>query len=238
MVEGERVTGPNLDYSLGDESRNSTVIQPDIGDHHIALRFSSQVKNPMQGFAFGRSPSCCDIYLQDDPRRRLSKVHFRIYLNESGVLMLEDMSTNGTIVDRVLLKMKDSSTKMKRTLSSGSKIEILMDEPSRDIMFLVRIPIRDGPCEEAYQRKLETYLAARALDAVNADETTLARLRRQVGDFAFPSSHKPCRIVLTLSGSSRWTSSGLPPLPGRGMVRTSTILFVRLARVLSPRYIK
>jgi hypothetical protein len=172
MVGREDVDGLNLDYSLEDESRNFAAMQTDVGEHHIALRFSSRVKDPLRGFTFGRSPSCCDICLQNDPNRRLSKVHFRIFLNKWGVLMLEDLSTNGTVVDQVLLKKKDGPTgETMRTLGSGSKIKILMHEPGRDIVFLVRIPVRDGPCEEAYQRNVNAYLADQARLAVDANET-------------------------------------------------------------------
>jgi hypothetical protein len=172
MVGREDVDDLKLDYSLEDDSRNFPGIQSDVGEHHIALRFSSQVKDPSLGFTFGRNPGCCDICLKDDPNRRLSKVHFRIYLNEHGVLMLEDMSTNGTVVDQVLLKKKDGPRgETMRTLESGSKIKILMHQPGRDIVFLVRIPIRDGPCGEEYKRNLDAYLANQALLDVDANET-------------------------------------------------------------------
>jgi hypothetical protein len=171
MVGRDDVDGLELDYSLEDDSRNFAGLHSDIGEHHIALRFSSQVKDPMQGFTFGRHANCCDICLQNDPNRRLSKIHFRIYMNEWAVLMLEDMSTNGTVVDSVLLKKKDSpATETRRTLESGSKIKILMHEPGRDIVFLVRIPNREGDCEEAFKRNLDAYLA-RAQLAVDANAT-------------------------------------------------------------------
>ncbi|KAK4128376.1 Pkinase-domain-containing protein [Parathielavia appendiculata] len=164
MVGREDVDDLRLDYTREDESRNFPGIHSDVGENHIALRFSSQVKDPSQGFTFGRHPAFCDICLQNDPHRRLSKVHFRIYLNEHGVLMLEDMSTNGTVVDEVLLKKKDNPrSETMRTLESGSKIKILMHQAALDIVFLVRIPIRDGPCEEEYKRNLDAYLANQAL---------------------------------------------------------------------------
>jgi hypothetical protein len=71
------------------------------------------------------------------------------------VLMLEDKSTNGTVVDECLLKGKAKNhTKNKRTLSSGSRIAILMHERISDLVFLVRIPRRDGEYAEAYQNNL------------------------------------------------------------------------------------
>ncbi len=70
----------------------------------------------------------------DDPYRRLSNIHFRIYLNQYGVLMLEDQSTNGTVVDDNLLKAKSNTTsETRRTLNSGSKIAILMHNRPADL---------------------------------------------------------------------------------------------------------
>lgn len=161
-----------MDYTREDDVRNFGGVQSDVGEHHIALRFSSQVKDPSQGFTFGRHPNCSDVCLRNDPNRRLSKIHFRIYVNQWTVLMLEDKSTNGTIVDEVLLKKNDGSkAETMRSLVSGSKIKILMHEPGRDIIFLVRIPIRDGPCEEAYKRNLNAYLAEQTQPAYDANET-------------------------------------------------------------------
>ncbi|KAL2122549.1 hypothetical protein VTJ04DRAFT_3004 [Mycothermus thermophilus] len=160
MVGRDDVDGIPLNYHLEDDSRNFTGLRSDVGEHHIALRFSSDVKDPSLGFTFGRHPQFADICLRNDPNRRLSKIHFRIYLNEWGVLMLEDMSTNGTVVDDVLLWKKDpKSPESRRTLESGSKIKILMHEPSGDFVFLVRIPNREGECAEAFKRNLDAYLA-------------------------------------------------------------------------------
>ncbi len=172
-VGRDDVDGLELDYSLEDDSRHFAGVHGDVGEHHIALRFSSQVKDPVAGFTFGRSVGLCDICLHNDPNRRLSKIHFRIYLNEWGVLMLEDMSTNGTVVDQILLKKKDGPAgEVKRTLESGSKIKILMHEPGRDIVFLVRIPIREGAHEEMYKRNLQNYQARRTnLAAVDVNRT-------------------------------------------------------------------
>ncbi|KXX79601.1 Serine/threonine-protein kinase RAD53 [Madurella mycetomatis] len=171
MVGRDDVDGLDLDYQLEDDARNFAL--PDVGEHHIALRFSAQVKDPGQGFTFGRNPNRCDICLKkNDPNRRLSNVHFRIYLNEWAVLMLEDQSTNGTVVDETLLKLRaNPPAETRRTLSSGSKIKILGPDPSHDLIFMVRIPLRDGQYHEAYQRNLDTYMANRAQPVVDANET-------------------------------------------------------------------
>ncbi|KAK4144693.1 uncharacterized protein C8A04DRAFT_27631 [Dichotomopilus funicola] len=171
-VGREDVDGLRVDYTREDDVRNFGGVQSDVGEHHIALRFSSQVKDPSQGFTFGRHPNCCDVCLQNDPHRRLSKIHFRIYVNEWTVLMLEDKSTNGTVVDEVLLKKNgDPRAETMRSLESGSKIKILMHQPGRDIVFLVRIPIREGPAEEAYKRNLDAYLAEQTQPVYDANET-------------------------------------------------------------------
>lgn len=178
----------DVDYQLEDDQRHLRI-QPDVGEHHIALRFSSQVKSPLHGFTFGRNQKGCDIVFKNDPYRRLSNVHFRIYLNQWGVLMLEDMSTNGTIVDEVLLKKKE-----KRTLSSGSRIKILMFKESRDLEFMVRIPLRDGPCQEEYDCNLRAHLANRArLFEEENNKTIVPEPGGHVGRFspALPTEHSP-----------------------------------------------
>ena len=71
----------------------------------IALRLSSKVKDPCLGFAFGRNPQRCDLLLGDlHEHKHISNMHFRIFLNDEGVIMLEDTSTNGTVVENIILK--------------------------------------------------------------------------------------------------------------------------------------
>ncbi|KAK0737630.1 hypothetical protein B0T21DRAFT_286426 [Apiosordaria backusii] len=143
-----------------------------VGEHHVALRFSAEIKNAVNGFTFGRNENRCDIVFEDDPMRRLSNSHFRIYLNEHGVLMLEDMSTNGTVVDEQLLRRKgDPPLDVKRTLRSGSNIKILMHDESRDLKFRVWIPIRQGFSNEAYKQNLRTYISNRAALTVDVNAT-------------------------------------------------------------------
>ncbi|EAQ85497.1 hypothetical protein CHGG_09511 [Chaetomium globosum CBS 148.51] len=179
-----------VDRADVDASRNFAGVESGAGEHCIALRFSSQVKNPVQGFTFGRNESRCDICLRLDPHRRISQVHVRIYLSESGDLMLEDTSTNGTVVDQSLLKQKHSSVGAKTTLSNGSKITILMHEPRRDIVFLVQIPTRDGSCQATYERNLRHYLAGRARNAADTSETVMPRPGEQMDIFKPGSSSR------------------------------------------------
>lgn len=133
-----------------------------IGDHALVLRLSSTLKNPSLGFAFGRNQSRCDICFTNDPGRRLSNIHFRIYVNDHGTVLLEDQSTNGTVVDAKLLRKradpKPGALPPRRTLQSGSTIKVVMHEHSCDLTFLVRIPRREGDLEEAYLRNVAAYV--------------------------------------------------------------------------------
>jgi len=204
MVTRDDADKIDMDYEQEDNAENFTLVQQDVGEHHIALRFSAQVKNPLAGFTFGRNPSRCDICLENDPHRRLSNIHFRIYLNEHAILMLEDQSTNGTIVDDNLLKAKTSPPiSTKRTLVSGSKVKILMHQDANDIVFLVRVPLREGRHYAAYRRKLQAYMDRQTVLLDNVNKTIVPG----------PGGH--VRIVLShtsteLTSPTRWISSKHP----------------------------
>ncbi|RYP09221.1 hypothetical protein DL764_001407 [Monosporascus ibericus] len=157
-----RYTADNIDSDLylEDDARNFGRTRG-VGDHAIVLRLSASVKDPAMGFTFGRNPSRCDIAFTKDQARRLSNVHFRIFVNEHGSVMLEDQSTNGTVVDGQLLRKSDRERHNRaptRTLESGSTIKIIMVQSAKDLLFLVRIPRRDGETEALYTQNLETYL--------------------------------------------------------------------------------
>jgi hypothetical protein len=125
----------------------------------IALRFSAleKLKDPLQGFVFGRNANRCDIPFIHDPKRRLSNIQFRIYYNQHRVLMVQDVSTNGTIVDG--LHLKGSHNRTMRTLNNGSTVRMLMHLGKSDLDFVVRIPRREGEYEQAYRDKLAGYMA-------------------------------------------------------------------------------
>ncbi len=175
MVGREEAENVDLDYSLEDYAGNFGLGPHGVEEHAIALKLSASIKNPLQGFTFGRNRNRCDITFVEDPYKRLSNVHFRIFINEYGVLMLEDQSTNGTVVDEMLLKSraKQKSPAM-RTLSSGSKISILMHKDSSDLVFLVRVPRRDGEYESAYRKNLGAYLKKLQAIAEREGETISA----------------------------------------------------------------
>ncbi|KAI1386996.1 uncharacterized protein F4822DRAFT_411856 [Hypoxylon trugodes] len=137
-----------------------------IGDHALVIKLSSALKQPALGFTFGRNQNRCDIRFVHDPNRRLSNIHFRIFVNKYGTVMIEDQSTNGTVVDQKLLRKRNDATK--RTLESGSTIKIVMHQSTDDLVFLVRIPRRYEGHDIAYRRKLITYLRrTRQVDDVN-----------------------------------------------------------------------
>ena len=126
----------------------------------LVLRLSAKLKDPLGGFHFGRNRHRCDFLIgQDEESRRISNIHFRIYMNEHNVLMLEDQSTNGTAVDGVLLrgKEKENGHDYRHTLENGTVIVLTMIKPEIDYRFTVRIPRRELESETAYQQNLATH---------------------------------------------------------------------------------
>ncbi|KAK5129142.1 hypothetical protein LTR08_003807 [Meristemomyces frigidus] len=141
----------------------------------LALRFSADVINPSLGFVFGRNARVCDIVLATDTYKRVSNVHFSIFMNDSGVLMVRDMSTNGTMVDEVILKGKIAHEPQTWMLKGGSIIQILSPKPEEIVKFIVRIPSREGHFEE-YQSRFETYQGRVAIaEAAMPKETNVAK---------------------------------------------------------------
>ena len=134
-------------------------------DLDLALRFSANVVRPYMGFVFGRSVQYCDIVLDTDTVKRISNVHFRIFANNSGVLMLEDVSTNGTMVDDVVLRGKTGNRT--RMLTGGSIIQIVSPKAEEHIKFIVRIPNRDGVVDE-YQQNMDRMLKRMAIAEAEA----------------------------------------------------------------------
>ena len=130
----------------------------------IALRMSSRIFNPCLGFVFGRNARRCDLLLSTDQVMKLSNCHFRIFVNRNGILMLEDTSTNGTLVDKVLLcsergKNKFGNPDSQRTLNNGAIIELptIAGVAEEAIRFIVRFPSREHQ-QEQYSQRLAAYL--------------------------------------------------------------------------------
>lgn len=150
-------------------TEDDVMFDPEVNKKHreFALRISSEVRVPTDGFRFGRSKQYCDIVLTPNENDALiSKVHFKIYVNSQGSLMLEDLSTNGTVVDDAHLKcrrhVKTILQKRPATIAlKNGSIICVVGEPSRtEIKFMVRIPNR-GDHEDVYEDNLRKYLAAR-----------------------------------------------------------------------------
>lgn len=125
----------------------------------LVLRMSSvrRLKFKQLGFIFGRNPNSADIVFGQDSGKRISNQHFRIYLNTDGILMIEDMSTNGTIVDDGLLKCKDPRFHKIRMLNSGSIICIQNANDAEMIKFIVRIPSRVS-YKERFHENLRNFI--------------------------------------------------------------------------------
>ena len=123
----------------------------------LALRFSSRTINQDLGFIFGRNTNLSDIIIAPNSARHVSNTHFRIYLGDNGVLMLEDISTNGTLVDHVNLRGKLGMSLSTRILCSGSTIEIFRSKQDEHVKFSVHLPSHKEH-EEEYRRNYNAYL--------------------------------------------------------------------------------
>ncbi|KAL7950610.1 hypothetical protein V8C42DRAFT_307030 [Trichoderma barbatum] len=167
IIGKDEADGVEPDYDLEDHASRFESDPTSHGNYAILLRLSSQVKNPAAGFVFGRNNARCDVVFVNDPLRRISNIHFRIYVNEYGTVMIEDKSTNGTFLDGSLLNAqpkedgKEPTTRW--TLSSGSIICIYLHNQMKDLSFRVRIPRRDDEYEGAYTRQVEEYFNRHAL---------------------------------------------------------------------------
>ena len=132
----------------------------------LALRMSSSVKSPKDGFVFGRNPMQCDVLLTTNSNEKLvSNRHFKIYVNSHGSLMLQDLSTNGTCVDNDILRARAREGMRKpatRALNNGSIISLISNPHRSEIKFLVRIPSRQDQ-DKVYEQKMRRYLEARGV---------------------------------------------------------------------------
>ncbi|KAF4345603.1 serine threonine kinase [Fusarium beomiforme] len=173
IIGKDEADGVEPDYALEDQAGRFLANPTGSGTHAIILRLSSQLKNPKAGFVFGRNPVRCDVVFVNDPLKRISNIHFRIYVNEYGTVMVEDQSTNGTIVDDHLLtshpqaKGRSDPPISKWVLSSGSIIKIYLHKEARDLTFRVRIPRRDNEYDQAYTDKVDDFFARHGLKRQN-----------------------------------------------------------------------
>ena len=141
------------------EEHETFLLGSDSSGHakDLALRLSSSLKNTVLGFTFGRNPRSCDIIFDIDTVKRISNLHFRIYVTHAGIVMLEDMSTNGTLVDENHLKGKAQKVAT-QMLIQGSVIQVPSTKPEESIKFIVRIPSREGH-DTAYLQNFQVFRA-------------------------------------------------------------------------------
>ncbi|KAL9111317.1 MAG: hypothetical protein Q9227_004194 [Pyrenula ochraceoflavens] len=153
---------PNADL-LGDSDIEASLVPDGQISRDVALRFSSQLKNKTMGFTFGRSITYSDIALVKDAReRQLSNIHFRIFLNNDGILMLQDVSTNGTMIDNIHLKCNKSKKLTSaagdtRMLHQGAMITVVA-RLSNEIKFMVKSPPR-GHHLQSYIENFQRWIA-------------------------------------------------------------------------------
>ncbi|KAH7256856.1 hypothetical protein BKA59DRAFT_468666 [Fusarium tricinctum] len=192
IIGKDEADGVEPDYALEDQAGRFLANPSSNGSHAIILRLSSQLKNPSAGFVFGRNPMRCDVVFVNDPFKRVSNIHFRIYVNEYGTVMIEDQSTNGTIVDdnvltfNPLAKGRSDPPIMRYVLSSGSIIKVYLHHEARDLTFRVRIPRRDNEYDQAYTDKVEDFFTRHKLRRLN--ETITAGPNGHVNLFKDPQT--------------------------------------------------
>lgn len=230
IIGKDEADGVEPNYELEDHASRFESHPVSHGNYAIILRLSSNIKNPAAGFAFGRNAARCDLVFANDPLKRVSNIHFRIYVNEYGNIMIEDQSTNGTFVDRQLLscrpKPDTSQHTVRYVLSSGALIRIMLHNEVRDLTFRVRIPRRDDEYDRAYNIKVADYFTRHGLHPAGAETTTAnvpgttttvdlfkapgAPQARRVGFEATPSPHpSPSkRKDSAKPGRAEWSGSG------------------------------
>lgn len=132
----------------------------------IALRLSQfhTLVNPTRGWVFGRNPRLADICLAKSgttaAEKKISNQHFRIYVNGHGIVMLEDTSTNGTLVEGLVLSAKNPKCAMHaRMLTHGSTVQIQLQELD-PINFVVWFPTRTGDAQTQFEQSFREWLLA------------------------------------------------------------------------------
>ncbi|MCJ1466193.1 hypothetical protein MMC07_004812 [Pseudocyphellaria aurata] len=150
--------------SSSSEPKSQDGLEGDGRSLDIALRLSSKLKDPCHGFAFGRGPWKSDLNIAPSGEHCISTRHFRIYVKSSGVVMLEDTSTNGTFVDDTPLygdSVRFPRAEKRRMLHHGSVIKVVLDYKNTNledtIRFIVKFPSRDR-VGDRWQNNLQNYL--------------------------------------------------------------------------------
>ncbi|KAF4983480.1 hypothetical protein FZEAL_1103 [Fusarium zealandicum] len=225
IITQDEADGVEPDYAFEDQAGRFLHNPTNTGSHAIILRLSAQLKNPSAGFVFGRNPMRCDVVFTNDPLKRVSNIHFRIYVNEYGTVMIEDQSTNGTIVDGNLLashpnaKGRSDPPITRWVLSSGGIIKVYLHQEARDLTFRVRIPRRDNEYDQAYTDKVDDFFKRHALRRHNEaiapgpgghvdlfKAPVQARFKREeTGEITQPRASSPQK---RREANREWTGSG------------------------------
>ncbi len=211
---------------IPEEEDDDLAPRPDFDGsaRDIALRFSSKVNDMRNGFYFGRNPSNADIILGGRPHKAISSRQFRIFLNHYGILMLEDTSTNGTIVDSIVLRGDrgtdhPENSQPRMTLHQGAMIEVPTTSSNSHgecIRFVVNIPSRDVS-QTRYNQNLTGYL-----QCINQAERRAAALEKAGAStadvtpviFRLPSLPRLLKANLrtvTYEHSAFWNQGGSNP---------------------------
>ncbi len=103
----------------------------------ITLSLDRPPKNPSLGFVFGTDRNTCDVLLHNESSGGgISRKHFRITINtDTGVLIVNDESTHGTIVtSRRLgeLMLRKTSTPIFAHDIQAGLVTLRLLEPSRE----------------------------------------------------------------------------------------------------------
>jgi hypothetical protein len=160
---------------------NTVVTKSLIGDHslswNIILRLSTTRKDHNGSFYFGRNKQRCDFVISE--HKRISNVHFKISVIENGLLILEDLSRNGTKVNGSLLCSKDKEYGGDIDfLHDYSIITVAMTLPEDNYQFIVRIPQRDRESEKMYQK----YLTLSSLGLLGMPKMKDGRTATEISD--------------------------------------------------------
>jgi len=193
---------------IREEEDEELAHSPDVNGsaRDIALRFSSKVNDLRNGFYFGRNPSNADIILGGKPHKTISSRQFRIFLNHYGILMLEDTSTNGTIVDGIVLRGDrgtdhTGNSQPRMTLHQGAMIEVPTTTSTHGELFrfVVNIPSRDIG-QTRYNQNLTGYL-----QCINQAERRAAALEKAGANAAdvIPVSSRRTSLLRLLDANPR-----------------------------------
>ncbi|KAI5285508.1 hypothetical protein KEM54_000515, partial [Ascosphaera aggregata] len=131
----------------------------------IALRISqfNSLLNPSKGWVFGRNPRLADICIAKfdgagEMEKKISNQHYRIYINGHGIVMLEDTSTNGTIVEGELVSSRrKKGASPSRMLFQGCTVQLLMDAKN-PINFVVWYPTRPADAQLEFEKRFRGWI--------------------------------------------------------------------------------